>query len=82
MSTEIHHGEILSHSQTSSYFMCLQHKSFEAQDFWKHYAKTRNCSYRAIPPFPAVFSTRSDNFYTIFIKFKSVVCELFQFGGV
>ena len=29
--------------------------------FWKHCGKRRNCSSRAISPFPAMFSTQSDN---------------------
>ena len=30
--------------------------------FWKHCGKRRNCSLRAISPFPSVFSTRLENF--------------------
>ena len=33
-----------------------------AQVFWKHCGKRRNCSQRAISPFPAVFSTHLENF--------------------
>ena len=32
------------------------------QTFWQHCGKRRNCSLRAISPFPTVFSTRLDNF--------------------
>ena len=32
------------------------------QAFWKHSGKRRNCWWRAISPFPKVFSTRLDNF--------------------
>ena len=34
----------------------------EVQVFRKHYGKRRNCSSRAISPFPTVFSTRLENF--------------------
>ena len=32
------------------------------QAFWKHCGKRRNCSLRAISPFPSAFSSRLDNF--------------------
>ena len=32
------------------------------QVFWKHWGKRINCSWRAIYPFPSVFSTGLDNF--------------------
>ena len=56
-STLYNHGiryirDVLTLSQTSPGF----HVSAE-QVFWKHCGKRRNCSLRAIPPFPTVFST-------------------------
>ena len=33
-------------------------------------------------PFPTVFSTHLENFKLFFIKFKIVVCQLFQFGSL
>ena len=38
--------------------------------FWKHCGKRRNCSYRAISPFPAVFSTCLDNFLPFLSNLK------------
>ena len=32
------------------------------QVFWKHWGERRNCSYRAISPFPTMFSTLLKNF--------------------
>ena len=57
---ELHnfHDNSLTHSHTIT--------PFEApgkQAFWKHCGKRRNCSLRAISPFPMVFSTCLDNFH-------------------
>ena len=52
------------------------------QVFRKHCGKRRNCSLRAISPFPTVFSTPFLELSAIFIKLKIVVYKLFQFGGV
>ena len=52
------------------------------QVFWKHCGKRRNCSIRAISPFPTVFSTHFGEHFAVFIKFKIIVCRLFQFGPV
>ena len=46
------HGLILNLSQTSPGFYV-----YAVQVFWKHCGKRRNCSWRAISPFPTVFST-------------------------
>ena len=47
------------------------------QVFWKHCWKRRNCSYRAVSLFPTVFPNHLEKF-VIFVKFKIVVCKLFQ----
>ena len=47
----------LIHSQTSPGFYVSA-----VQVFWKHCGKRRNCSWRAISPFPTVFSTHLENF--------------------
>ena len=44
-------------SQTSPWFYMSA-----GQVFWKHCGKRRNCSSRAISPFPTVFSTHLENF--------------------
>ena len=49
--------------------------------FWKHWGKRRNCLWQAISPFPTVFSTLWE-LSAIFMKFKIVVCKLFQSEGV
>ena len=46
------------------------------QIFWKYLEK------RSSSPFPTVFSTLFNNSTAVFIKFKIVVCKLFQFGWV
>ena len=52
-------------------------------DFWQHRGKRKNCSIRAISPLPpTVFSTRLEEFLAIVMKFKIVVCKLFEFGPV
>ena len=38
--------------------------------FWKHCGKRRNCSWRAISPFPTVFSTRLETFLPFSSKVK------------
>ena len=40
------------------------------QTFWKHRGKRRNCSLRAISPFPSVFSIRLKNFLPISSNLK------------
>ena len=40
------------------------------QAFGKHCGKRRNCSLRAISPFPTVFSTRLDNFPSFLSNLK------------
>ena len=50
-------GKGLSHSHTMTPF-----DASGKQAFWKHCGKRRNCSYRAISPFPTLFSTCSGNF--------------------
>ena len=52
------------------------------QVFGKHCGKRRNCSWRAISPFPTVFSTLFGKLSAIFIKFKIVVCQRFEFGSL
>ena len=51
------------------------------QVFRKQCGKSRNCSYRAISPFPSVFY-RFGELSAIFIKFEIVVCKLFEIGRV
>ena len=49
---------------------------FEASttdSFWKHCGKRRNCSYRAISPFPTMFSPQSDN-CTPFDYISNIIC--------
>ena len=70
-------GNGLTHSHTMIPF-----DAPEKQAFWKHCGKRRNCSKRAISPFPTVFYTRLDNFQPFFVKFEIVVFKLFQFGPV
>ena len=50
-------GSTLTLSQTSPGFYVSA-----VQVFWKHCGKRRNCSFRAISPFPAAFSTCLQNF--------------------
>ena len=50
-------GEELTHSHTMTPFDTPGKRAF-----WKHRRKRRNCSWRAISPFPTVFSTCLDNF--------------------
>ena len=50
-------GCLLTHSHTVTPF-----DAPGKQAFWKHCGKRRNCSLRAISPFPTVFSTHLDNF--------------------
>ena len=52
------------------------------QVFLKHSGKRRNCSLRAISPFPTVFSTHLERFLPFFVKFEIVVCKLFQFRRI
>ena len=52
------------------------------QVFEKHCVKRRNCSQQAIRPFPSVFLCPLGQLSSIFIKFRIVVCNLFQFGRV
>ena len=49
--------------------------------FWKHCGKRRNCSWRAISPFPSVFYLFGE-LPAIFIRFRIVVCKTFEFGRV
>ena len=44
------------------------------QIVWKHCGKRRNCSWRAVSPFPIVSSTLLG--YSVFVKFKIVVRKL------
>ena len=52
-------NRLFSLSQTNSRFYIYVSAS---QFFWKHCGKRRNCSKRAIPPFPTVFSIHLENF--------------------
>ena len=63
------HWNILTHSQTSPGFYVST-----VQVFWEHCEKRRNCSERAISPFPSVFSNHLDNFFVIFTKSEN--CHL------
>ena len=53
-------------------FTCLQYKSFE--NTWKR----RNCSYRAISPFPTVFSIHLRNFLPYSSKLKLLSANSFS----
>ena len=57
-------GDWLTLSQTSPCFYVSA-----VQVFWKHWGKRRNCSSRAISPFPTLFSTCLDNF----LPFSSIL---------
>ena len=48
------------------------------QVFRKHCGKRRHCSYRAISPFPTVFSTRLDNFLPFSLKLKLLSANSFS----
>ena len=59
----MHLCRALSLPQTIPRFMCLQYSSFDS-------AKRRNCSLRAISPFPTVFSPCLDNFLPFSLNLK------------
>ena len=48
------------------------------QIFWKHWGKRRNCSYRAISPFPSVFSTCLENLLPSSAKLKLLSANSFS----
>ena len=72
----ITHDSVLTLSQTSPDFYLSAVKIS-----WKHCCKSRNCSLWVISPLPTVFSTFWEC-SAIFLKFKFVVCKLFQLGRV
>ena len=55
----------LTHSHTMTPF-----DASGKEAFWKHCGKRRNCSQRAISPFPTVFSTCLDNFLPFLSNLK------------
>ena len=57
------HGLTLSRTSSSFYVSAVQ-------VFWKHRGKRRNCSLRAISPFPTVFSTHLENFLPFLWNFR------------
>ena len=63
--TEILLKVVLTHSHTMTPF-----DAPGKQAFWKHCGKRRNCSQRAISPFPTVFSTDLDNFLLFLSNLK------------
>ena len=67
----------LTHSHTMTPF-----DAPEKQAFWKHCGKRRNCSIRAISPFPTVFSTCLDNFLPFSSNLKLSSADSFQFGSL
>jgi hypothetical protein len=44
--------------------------------------KRRNYFLQAISPYPTVFFNPFEGLSAIFIKFKTVICKLFQFGSI
>ena len=79
----LHLLHFLTFSQTSPGFYASA-----VQDFWKQCEKNRNCSLRAISPFPIVFSTRFEYFLPLLSNLKlssanSFIfkeCEILSFG--
>ena len=69
--------ESLTLSQTSPGFYVSA-----AQISWKHCGKRRNCSLRAISPFPHSVFYPFEELSAIYLKFKIVVCNFFQFRRV
>ena len=67
---------ILTLSQTSPSFYVSA-----VQAFWKHSGKRRNCSWRAISPFPTVFSTHSENFLSFSSNLKLSSGKSFSLEG-
>ena len=63
---------LLTLSKQALVFMCLQYMA------WKHCGKRRNCSWRAISPFPTVFSTHLENFLPFSSNLKLLSANTFS----